>query len=314
MNLSKPGLFIVAVVSVPVACFGQSKDHPCFAFLLKGDVISVCEGKTSQITHRGDIENFAVSDELLSLAYTTSRITKRGATSSFVATTVTVADLKTGTSKQFHGVHTIGVVSSCGRILEIEVGSGQPTSTDVVTGEILSFAPYVFFRCSADRRVVPGVLPDPANSNKHGDLYFGVHPTTKIAAADDVYPHFFNVSPDGTKIAWFNDVRPLCIVSLPGQAQCVDHSSMGDPVSVSNFGEVLVADGTGKGCFYKNFWDFSPPRDGETANDECLGIGYWKPSLKSIKFLEPIGRNPQWLGSGAAGLLNKWSAQQPRSR
>ncbi|HTA43312.1 MAG TPA: hypothetical protein VK789_12740 [Bryobacteraceae bacterium] len=313
MNLSKLGALIVAVIFVPVACFGQSKE-PCFGFLLKGDVISVCEGKTSQITHRGDIENFAVSDELSSLAYTTSRTTKRDATSSFVATTVTVANLKTGTSKQFQGLRTRGVVSSCGRILEIEVGSGGPTSTDVVTGEILSSAPYVFFRCSADRRFVAGVLPDPANSNKHGDLYFGVHPTTKIAAAEDVYPHFFNISPDGTKIAWFNDVRPLCIVSLPGQAQCVDHSTMSDPVSVNNSGEVLVATGTGQGCVYKTSSDFSPASNGGFGDDECLGIGYWKAGIKSIVIIKSIGGNPQWLSSATAGLLNKWSAQQPRSR
>jgi hypothetical protein len=141
---NRPGALIIAVIFVPVACFGQSKES-CFGFLLKGDVISVCEGKTSQITHRGDIESFAVSDESSSLAYTTSQTTKRDATSSIVATTVTVANLKIGTSKQFRGVRTRGVVSSCGRILDIEVGSGGPTSTDVVTGAILSFTPYVFF-------------------------------------------------------------------------------------------------------------------------------------------------------------------------
>jgi hypothetical protein len=99
---------------------------------------------------------------------------------------------------------------------------------------------------------------DPATSNKHGDLYFGVHPTAKLAAADDVHPHFFNVSPDGTEIAYFNDVRPLCTVSLPEQAQCVDHSTMSDPVSVNNFGEVLVATGAGQGCVYKTSSTFSP--------------------------------------------------------
>ena len=301
MNLSKPGVFMVAVIFMSVACFGQSKE-PCFGFLLKGDVISVCEGKTSQVTHRGDIDNFAVSDELSSLAYTTSRITKRDATSSFVATTVTVANLKTGSSKQFHGMRTRGVVSSCGRLLEIEVGSGGPTSTDVVTGEILSFAPYVFFRCSTDRRVVAGILAYPANSNKHGDLYFGVHPTTKIAAADDVDPGFFNVSPDGTKIAWFNDVRPLCIVSLPGPAQCVDHFTKSDPVSVNNSGEVAGCYRHWTGLHVQNLVQLFPAPNGGSGDYECLGIGYWKAGIKSIVIIKPIGRNPQWLSSGIAGL------------
>jgi hypothetical protein len=310
MKRSKPEVFIVAAISAAGACFAQPNE-PCFAFLLKGDVTTVCQGKTSQITHRGDIESFAVSEELSSLAYATSQITKRDAVSALVAYTATVVSLKTGASKRIEGVARL--VSTCGGILGDQVGP-RTSGRDVVTGEDLNFSPYTFFRCSADRRVVAGFVKDGDTKDQIRDLYEGIPPSTKIAAVGDVstFIRNFNVSPDGSKVAWFGDVRALCLLSGTGPAQCVDHSTMDDPVSVSNSGEVLVADGTGEGCLYKNSYDFSPPRRGETANDECLGIGYWKPGLKSIEFLEPIGRNPQWLSSGAADLLGKWSITAPR--
>jgi hypothetical protein len=167
-----------------------------------------------------------------------------------------------------------------------------------VTGEEVRLEPYVLFRCSADRRVVAGITGDGNKKNLRSDLYEGIPPSTRLAAAADVYSSYFNVSPDGSQVAWFNDIRPLCVLSLPGQAQCEDHSTMSDPVSVNNSGEVLAAAGTGEGC----------------GNDECLGIGYWKAGLKAIVFLEPIGRNPQWIDSTTADLLQKWSTKRPRGR
>jgi hypothetical protein len=290
MNWSGPLVLFAAAISVAGACSAQPNE-PCFAFLLRGDVITACQGKTSQITHRGDIENFAVSDELSSLAYTTSRITKREAVSATVAFTATVVSLKTGVIKQVDGVHQL--VSTCGGILGNEVGL-RTISRNVVTGEDFDVSPYTFFRCSADRRVVAGFISDGDRS----DLYEGVPPSTKIASRDgfirdfDAFIRNFNVSPDGSKVAWFGDTRPLCLLSGLGPAQCVNHSTMDDPVSVNNSGEVLVADGTGEGCSYKNSFDFSPPRRGETASDECLGIGYWKLGLKSIEFVEPNRTEP----------------------
>jgi hypothetical protein len=305
MKPSKPAFFIVAAISATGAC--AQPNEACFAFLLRGDVTAVCNGKTSQITRRGDIESFAVSEERSSLAYTTSQTTKRDAVSAVVAYTAAVVNLKTGTSKHVEGVAR--VVSTCGGILGEQVGP-RTVSRDLVTDEDLNFSPYTFFRCSVERRVVAG-FRNGDKKDQSRDLYEGFPPATKIAAVSDAstFIRNFNVSPDGSKVAWFGDVRPLCLLSGTGPAQCVDHATMDDPVSVRNSGEVLVADGTGKGCAYKNSYDFSPPRRGETDNDECLGIGYWKPGLKSIEFLEPVGRNPQWLGAPTVDLLRKWSAQ-----
>jgi hypothetical protein len=86
---------------------------------------------------------------------------------------------------------------------------------------------------------------------------------------------------------------------------------MSDPVSVNNAGEILAAAGTGKGCYFKTSFNFAPPQKGETDNDECLGVGFWKPGLKAILFMEPIGHNPQWITPSTAELLVGWS---PKAR
>ena len=286
------------------ACSAQPNE-PCFAFLLKGDVIAVCQGKTSQITHRGDIEDFAVSDELSSLAYTTSRTTKRDAVSSMVAFTATVVNLKTGAIKQIEGEERL--VSTCGGILGNSVGP-RTSRRDVVTGKDFDASPYTFFRCSADRRVVAGFIRDRDTKDQKRDLYEGTPPSRKIATAADASTSIddFNVSPDGSKVAWFGNGR-LCLLAGTEPAHCVDHSGMSDPVSVNDAGEALAASGTGQGCFYKTPYNFSPPQRGERANDECFGIGYWKAGMSSIVYIEPIGRNPQWLSLGTAGLLRDWS-------
>jgi len=303
MNLSKPEVLLIAAVSMASTCLAQPKE-PCFAFLLKGDVTAICEGKTTQITHRGDIENFAVSDASSALAYITSRITKNDGISAVAEYTATVVNLEAEDTKRVEDVE--GVVSTCGGILPNHVGP-RTSTRDLVTGEDLKMGPYVRFRCSADRRVVAGVTSDGAKKSDRSDLYEGVPPSTRIAAAEDVYIHYFNVSPDGSKVAWFNDERPLCVLSAPGQVQCVNHSATSDPVSINNSGEVLAATGTRQGCFYKTPYNFSPPRRGERANDECSGIGYWKAGLKSIVIIQSIGRNPQWISPQSAKLLNDWS-------
>jgi hypothetical protein len=277
---------ILAVIFLASACLGQPKE-PCFAFLLHGDITAVCQGKSTQITHRGDIQNFAVSDELASLAYIAGKVA-----------TATVINLKTGSSKRVES--TDGVVSTCGGILPIPLGATSSTR-DLVTGADLTFAPYSRFRCSSDRRVVAGIT-------QH-DLYAGVPPATKLAASGDVHDLYFNVSPDGTKFAWFNDVRPLCVASPPDKAQCVEHETMSDPVSVNDAGELLAAAGTGRGCDYKTAYNFSPAKLPTGGDDECLGIGYWKAGLPAIVFLQNIGRNPQWLRPETANLLVAWPRQ-----
>jgi hypothetical protein len=145
--------------------------------------------------------------------------------------------------------------------------------------------------------------------SRKGDLYEGVPPTRKIASNGD-FNREYNISPDGSKIAYFTDVRPLCVLTRAGPARCVDHATVTDIVSVNDSGEVLVAAGTGQRCVYSAFYDFSPAPAGQHGDEECLGIGYWKPGLKSVVILQPIGRNPQWLSPATAALMRSWSASE----
>jgi hypothetical protein len=180
MSPSEPQFLIIAIVIAAGACYGQPKG-PCFAFLLNGDVTTVCRGRTKQITHRGDIENFAVSDELSSLAYVASR---HDATKTQVGYTTTVVNLKTKQSKQVEDAER--VVSTCGGILPNQIGPDTSTR-DVVTGEVVRFPPCVRFRCSSDRRVVAGITHSGDSKDQMSDLYEGVLASTRIAAAGDVY-------------------------------------------------------------------------------------------------------------------------------
>ncbi len=267
------------------ACCAQPKD-PCYVFEARGDITLVCQGKTTQITHRGDVQNFAVSDELGSLAYISG---KEG--------TATVVDLKTRATKRVERAD--GAVSSCGGILPVLLGA-TPSTQEMVSGAELSFRPYARFRCSSDRKVVAGIA-------QH-ELFVGVPPSTKLAGSGDVDDLYFNVSPDGTKIAWFNSVRPLCVASPPGHAECIEHETMSDPVSVNNDGELLAAAGTGRGCDYKTSFNYAPAKAANGGDDECLGVGYWKPGMPRILFLQDIGRNPQWVTPQTAKLLLAWAA------
>jgi hypothetical protein len=274
------------ILAFAAAALAQPKD-PCFAFLLKGDITAVCEGKTTQITHRGDVQNFAVSDDIATMAYISGG-----------AGVATVVNLKTATTKKVPGADE--VVATCGGILPIPVGASA-TIHDVVTGAELTYPPYLRFRCSADRKTVVGIT-------QH-QLYLGVPPATKVAAGSEVHDLYFNISPSGAKVAYFNDVKPLCLFSGTGPAQCVEHETMSDVISVNDSGELLAASGTGKGCVYKSAYNFTPAKPPDSGDDECLGIGYWKPGMSAIVFLVDVGRNPQWLRPETARLLVQWSSQ-----
>ncbi len=148
----------VLVLAMAGACFGQAR-KACFAFMLKGDVSVSCEGQKSRVTHRVDIEDFAISDELSSLGFVTSRITRRTASSEDVVYTTTLIDLKSGKEEALDG--ETRVVSTCGGIFWASDERRQHSGTrNLVTGEEISMPSYNWFRCSADKRVVVGMVKD----------------------------------------------------------------------------------------------------------------------------------------------------------
>jgi hypothetical protein len=200
-------------------------------------------------------------------------------------------------------------VSTCGGILWAYDAKRDHSGTrDLITGDEIEVPPYKWFRCSSDRKVVVGII---GNAD---DLYKGASPATKVARAEKPYFWTFDVSPGGSKVAYTSHSRGLCVFSSSGPAQCTADDSIvafADGLSVNDSGEVLVATDTPQECFYKTPSNFSSTPISGASRDACLGIGYWKPGLKSIEILEPIGRNPQWISPATAGLLRDWTARSP---
>ena len=301
------GVSTALALCVAGGCFAQPP-RPCFAWLLRGDVFVDCEGKKTQITRRGDIEEFAASIENSTFAYTVSRITGHKADVTESTYSTTVINLKSGAATNIDGMS--GVTSMCGGLFSaIPRGVDHPRVRSVVSGEELTFQPYVWFRCDSGRKTVVGTTKNPG-----GELYEGVPPKTKIAGPGTFNAYQFNLSPDGTQVA-YHEAGTLCVFSSPGPAQCVEAGTLAGSPSVNDAGEVLVGAGTGQECFYKTFYDFFPERPasvGHAGRDECLGIGYWKPGATSIEAVEPLGRNPQWIDPATAGRLREWAARQHR--
>lgn len=295
-------LFALAVARVG-NCFAQAA-KPCFAFLLKGDVVLSCGGEVTPLTHRRNVESLAVDSGREVFTFTTARPAK-GSAASGLGTSV--VELSRGTVRLLAPVG--GIVNTCGGLFPVAApGSSGSAVRDVVTGEELRFDAYKWFRCSADRTTVVG-----SAKACGGDLYEGVPPAIKIAPADASHSWFqFNTSPDGSKVAYYRGPSPLCLFSSPGPPECVEAGTVGDLPAVNDDGEVLVAVGTGQECIYDTFYDFSPVRSPGAAGegrDECLGIGYWKPGLKSVEIIQPLGRSPQWVTPATAKLLRRWAAQ-----
>ena len=218
--------------------------------------------------------------------------------------TTTVIALKSGASEAAEDVG--GIVSTCGGIFSANTRGAHPNVRDPSTGEELGFQPYLWFRCSADRKTVVGTAKNPG-----GELYEGTPPKTKIAGAGSFNAYSFNISPDGSRVAYHNG--RLCIFSSPGPAQCIEpQGSLSDTPSVSDSGGVLVTTGTGEECFYNSTYNFSPQPSPGAKADECVGVGYWKAGLQSIQVIEPLGRDPQWISPTTAELLREWSEKEGR--
>ena len=289
--------------ALAATCSAQPK-NPCFVFRLNGDVSVVCGNSRAQITHRGDIEDSAVSDEQAVFAYVTSRVTGRIPGGAIVGYTATLIDLKSGRTKTVEVVRP-HILSTCGSIFQLDGSKDAPANRDLVSGKEIDVRPYVWFRCSADRKTVVGNTKNlgadypgrPATSvqqDEGGDLLEGIPPTTKIAAGRTFDAYRYNISPDGSKVVHFDDSHPLCVFAATAD-KCGENGEFDGPASVNDLGEVLVSFGTGKTCYSRG------------SEDECFGIGYWKPGLKSIQVVEPVGSYPQWIRPETAELLRKWS-------
>jgi hypothetical protein len=280
-------------------------EKPCFAFLLRGDVSISCEGRVTQITRLGDVDEFAVSSERSALGYTTSADAgDRNAVVGIRVSTTTLVDLHSGMTRHMAGDDYI--VNTCGGLFWGHEGmQGHSGTHELISGKELAEPPYNWFRCSADRGVVVGTRGD-----RGSDLYEGVPPRTKIAAAGSFFNATFSVSPNGSYVAYSAGESPVCVASLPAAQQCAPESGTPDSPSVDDSGQVLFTTSTPQECFYKSSSNFSPRRlAGPTNTDVCLAVGYWRPGLKSVEIVAPLGRNPQWLSPATAEILRSWAAR-----
>ena len=301
-------LFVwLAVCASPFTCAAQAAPPACFAFLTRGNVTIDCEGQTTQITRRGDIEQFAVSDEKITLGFVTSKIVKKTATEADTVYTTTLADLGSGRLTEITGQNAL--VSTCGGIFWLYDASRQRLGRfDLTSGAEVMMPPNSWFRCSDDRNVVVGT------SSKSGTDLLETAPTNaKIAREGSFNFYQFNVSAKGRNIVYTAAGRPLCVFEFPGPSKCTDlENGTPDVPSVNEAGEVLVSVQTDEECFYKSPSDFTATRIPGAGRDACLGIGYWKPTMRSVTVIEPLGRNPQWISPATAALLRNWSARVSR--
>jgi hypothetical protein len=298
------------VMSVASACFAQAPE-PCFAFLLKGDVSVTCEGTRTQITRRGDVDQFAVSNEQSVLGYITSTMTGRNPATAVEVDKTTLVDLRSGIIRQLVGDNFL--ISTCGGLFwGYDAQRNHSGTRELITGTEVVAPPYIWFRCSSDRRVVVGTT-----SESGGDLYEGVPPGRKIAVTGSFYPGTFNISPNGSEVAYFTDRSPVCVASSSGM-QCADRpAALPNGPSVDDSGQVLFTVSTPQQCFYKTASNFSPERFTDATEgdaDACLAIGCWRPGLKSVDVIEPLGRNPQWISPVIAKQLRGWAAHSAAGR
>jgi hypothetical protein len=304
MRCSQFAFVCLLTLAVAGDCSGQ-KHERCFSFLLKGDVRISCGGSTEQITHRGDIEQFAVSDAHASLALVTSRVGKPADGVAEAINTTTLNDLKSGRINAVSGLNA--VISTCGSIFGLYDSKRQHSGNrDLITGTEAGGVPYTWFRCSADRRVVVGT------TSKFGaDLSYSNAETIPIASGAQFNFYQFNISSNGSYVVYTRNDNPLCLFVNHPPPTCVGlPGATPDIPSVSDAGEVLVAVETPDTCFYLTASNFSKAPISGAREDACLSIGYWTPGRKSIEIIEPLGRDPQWISFATADLLRGWAARR----
>lgn len=263
--------------------------EPCFAFLLRGDITVRCEARRTQITHRGNIEAFAISDARKTIVWRTSRIIRTDGVVAVGAATLEVTNLETGSRKTLQ--EDASFTASCGGILLD--GRELLSNTQIET-------PYAGFRCSDDRSQILGIKQKHLQYNERTNLMSGS--TSPNLVDSQILLDGFNISNDGTQFAWLKDHGSVCVQQRTAAPKCVSGVESVDEIFVSDAGEVLLTQHAESGCFYRSSYNFSPAPVGK-ANDACLAIDYWSRDMKKPVQLEALGRNPEWVSIETARML-----------
>jgi hypothetical protein len=295
------GLFLLVFGAESGRGVAEVDQKFCFAFLRSGDIVLQCAGIEHQITTEGDIETFAVSEKGGALGFTrlpNPRVEpgSRGNT--------TLVDLRLSTARDLS--ISSALLDTCGGLFELLDRPNQRSGIiDLVTGAAFSPPGFRYFRCSADRRIVAG-----ARTTGQAEVYIqsggGVQKLGQWSP-----PYSLAVSPSGSFVAYASDTSPICVRSDSGGASCASADSIDDyhdVISLDDRGRALVATPTRQVCSYQNWSVFSPTkRTNGAGRDMCLGIGYWEAGMSVVEIIEPIGRNPQWIGPEAATGLRRWA-------
>jgi len=296
----------------------------CYAFLRDGDVFLTCSLRTEQITHFGDVENFAVSHEKPVLAVIRHRDKEQGRAVDFVAngepsyvisySALQVFQLNDSTGGQFVPLQApTRLYASCGTILSVTwdpaIGRRMLLVRDVSTGERIQLESFKDFRCSSDRRMTAGW-----ENVDHMVLEVKVESPKQLFDTRGRTALRFDVSPNGRFTA-FNGCdgkdAMLCIVSGDGTKYCIEEECWPERLSVSDAGGVVLESSTDQWCRYQDHTHFYPLKKGETSDqaDVCPGIYYWAPGEKASKLVQPLARTPQWISKESAAALREWRSR-----
>jgi hypothetical protein len=308
MNLKKVLLALVLACTCELFAPRSAKavqnvhvEGPCFAYLLNGDVWFRCRGQSRRVTAKGDVTDFAVDQTVFALFRNRDPLE--------------VVSLSGNQEVRYlSGRRPGSLYASCGKVLCLSYGYDKDglanmwlvkSVSELPGGESLKLGPYLYFRCSADRRTVVGT------ADKGRTLMEGLPPSRTLAGFSKNFSYlrymYFDVSPNGEFVGYYHAPQGIC-VQQPGQrATCVDDEGF-DRVSVSDAGTILYTthwDGT---CSYKDAYHVSRrPLPGYSHSDQCVAVAMWKPGMKKPRIVVPLAGYPQWIAPSAASSLLKLS-------
>ncbi len=271
-----------------------SEGIPCYAFLERGDLWTVCQGKRERIDLQGKVLDFAVSaDGSYFAAQEKFELSDIGGARQLLVS-LSRTPIEKSKLVEFPEV----LYATCGTIISFDGLSLSPF--DLINSQPTRFSLYKSFRCSSDRQVIAGWTEEyDAQTQTHArnDPGLSIQRRLRVSHSGKQSEftiwgwEVFDVSPNGKYLAYSTVAKQgrehaLCVAEAEGKPACVLHS--GDSVSVSDTGEILLWVGN-------------------------VGVMYWRPDLKRPLLLEKAEMNsprPQWITPQVAHALHNWSSRR----
>ena len=271
---------IVGTIAILLCGFsGFSQRTPkapslCYAFLRDGNLRIMCQGKDEAIQTGGSLTDFAISRDGSHVA-----LESRDSADKFLVRTVS---LETGQLESARTVEILYLMSTCGELVGIELGTDQ--RWNLVTWSPEKLSDYKFYLCSSDRQVVAGWTgSDEENSRSPSNPFRAIRLHVRHRTEDIQWtieqPLEFDVSQNGAYIAYFTRIGgdpKICIRDWSSE-KCVHEQ--GGRIVVSNSGEVLY------------------------ISEE--GLKYWRSGIGTPVILSKVGNieSAQWITPQVASEL-----------